>query len=94
MRRTKEGLDNGLMARRTSKDYRPAFKQTQIFDWDCEPAEERPSEFGHSTGYGSISGAFVRPPRRAKGAPYVLIGSLILCLGIAAMLLMKEMLHG
>jgi hypothetical protein len=81
------------MARRTSTNHK-AFKQTQIFDWDSEPAEERPSEFGHSTGYGTVSGAFVRPPSKAKGTSYLLIGSLIVCLGIMAMLLMKEMLHG
>jgi hypothetical protein len=95
MRHTKEGFDNRLMARRTSANHKLAFKQTQIFDWDSEPAEERPSEFGHSTGYGTVSGAFIRAPRRrARGPSYLLIGSMIVCLGIVALMFMKEMLHG
>lgn len=32
------------------------FKVTQVFDWASEPADERPSEFGRSTGYSALSG--------------------------------------
>ena len=50
-----------------------AFKDTQFFDWDTEPKEERPSEF-HSTGFSTASGyyhslgdATVAPrPRRSR----------------------------
>lgn len=31
------------------------FKQSQLFGWDSEPVDERPSEF-MSTGYSSLSG--------------------------------------
>ena len=31
------------------------FKQSQVFGWDSEPVDERPSEF-MSTGYSSLSG--------------------------------------
>lgn len=34
----------------------PDFKPTQVFDWDHEPADERPTDFGRSTGYSSLSG--------------------------------------
>lgn len=34
----------------------PDFKVTQVFDWDHEPADERPTDFGRSTGYSSLSG--------------------------------------
>lgn len=29
----------------------PDFKPTQVFDWASEPADERPTGFGHSTGF-------------------------------------------
>jgi hypothetical protein len=34
----------------------PDFKPTQVFDWDHEPADERPTDFGRSTGYSGLSG--------------------------------------
>ena len=38
------------------------FKETTIFDWDSEPAEERPSEFAHS----ALSGYAPLRPRQPK----------------------------
>ena len=32
------------------------FKASQLYSWDTEPVDERPSEFMHSTGYASLSG--------------------------------------
>ncbi|HEY0819174.1 MAG TPA: hypothetical protein VGD46_10375 [Rhizobacter sp.] len=34
----------------------PDFKQTQVFDWASEPADERPTDFGRSTGHSQLSG--------------------------------------
>jgi len=31
------------------------FKESQVFHWDSEPADERRSEFMHSTGYATLS---------------------------------------
>ena len=31
------------------------FKDTQVFDWDLEPQQERKSDFGHSTGFSTFS---------------------------------------
>jgi len=61
-------LENSSM----KSDHRP-FKETQIFDWDTEPKEERPSEF-HTTGFSTASGYYhsmsdARPrarPRRSS----------------------------
>jgi len=43
------GLNNGGMSKQAP------FKQSQVFGWDSEPVDERPSEF-MSTGYSSLSG--------------------------------------
>ena len=32
------------------------FKASQVYNWDTEPVDERPSEFMHSTGYAALSG--------------------------------------
>jgi hypothetical protein len=32
------------------------FKESQLYSWDAEPVDERPSEFMHSTGYATLSG--------------------------------------
>lgn len=32
------------------------FKSTQIFDWASEPSDERPTDFGRSTGFSALSG--------------------------------------
>jgi hypothetical protein len=33
-----------------SRHHRP-FKSTQVFDWAAEPSDERPTDFGRSTGF-------------------------------------------
>lgn len=38
------------------------FKTTQVFDWESEPKDERPSEFVPSTGFSSLSGYYAMPP--------------------------------
>lgn len=37
------------------------YKDTQVFDWEAEPHDERPSEFAQSTGYQLHSGFCVAP---------------------------------
>jgi len=32
------------------------FKESQLYSWDAEPVDERPSEFVHTTGYATLSG--------------------------------------
>jgi hypothetical protein len=75
-----------------SRSQRP-FKNTQVFDWDSEPKDERPSEFVPSTGYSALSGYYAMPearasrPRRGGGLNTVLIaGAIIVALGTAALL--------
>ncbi len=34
----------------------PDFKPTQVFDWSTEPADERPTDFGRTSGYSTLSG--------------------------------------
>jgi hypothetical protein len=38
--------------------HQPAFKNTQIFDWDAEPSDERPTDFGRSTGFSTLSSGY------------------------------------
>jgi hypothetical protein len=47
--------------------HKQVFKESQLFSWDTEPVDERPSEFMHSTGYASLSGyhSGIEAPRRA-----------------------------
>ena len=34
------------------------FKGETVYDWESEPADERPTEFGASTGFSTYSGYF------------------------------------
>ena len=71
-----------------------AFKETQFFDWDTEPKEERPSEF-HTTGFSTASGyyhslgdAAVAPrPRRSRSSGHatLIVGLLaVIAIGTVA----------
>ena len=71
------------------------FKDTQVYGWDAEPKDERPSEFIPSTGFSSLSGYYSMPPdasvyRRARrnrgGLKLVLATLFMLALGAAAMI--------
>lgn len=50
-------------------------KSLHVYDWDNEPADERPSEFQRSTGYGPLSGyhstfhSTIAPDVQARRAP-------------------------
>jgi hypothetical protein len=79
----------------------PAFKDTQVFDWDAEPKDERPSEFVPTTGYSSLSGyhtptdvgAYRRPPTR-RGIPVLAVAAVMIGLGAAALLGFLHLLKG
>jgi hypothetical protein len=80
------------MSRHRRADRRP-FKETQVFGWDAEPHDERPSEFVQSTGYSSLSGYYAMPDTRARSArrgggfKWILIaGAVSIALGTAALL--------
>ena len=79
------------------------FKDTQVYGWDAEPVDERPSEFVQSTGYSALSGYYAMPDvRGARGRPQkngglmflMLTGSAITGLGIAGMYWLVQFLHG
>ena len=60
------------------------YKDTQVFDWEAEPHDERPSEFAQSTGYQLHSGFYVAPvtnERRRGGG-----GGLLLWLVVGGVL--------
>jgi hypothetical protein len=80
------------MSRHQRADRRP-FKETQVFGWDAEPHDERPSEFVPSTGYSALSGYYAmpdthaRPTRRSGSFKWILIaGAVFIALGTAALL--------
>jgi hypothetical protein len=54
-----------------NKSSRHDFKDTQVYDWEIEPKDERPSEFAPSTtSYALHSGFYVAPvggERRRRG---------------------------
>ena len=83
--------------------HQPAFKSTQIFDWDSEPSDERPTDFGRSTGFSALSGYHMLPePSRLaerrrrefrKGvAKLVVASAAILGISIVAMYEMVNLL--
>jgi hypothetical protein len=78
------------------------FKESQLYSWDTEPVDERPSAFMHSTGYATLSGyhstssATRRTPARRSHSG--LIGTLVfalvvIALGGWAILKLAPMLH-
>lgn len=81
------------------KSNRRDFKETQLFGWDSEPSEQRPSEFAQSTGYSALSGYYAVPESRhrpkAKGIGFLLVMSgLIVGLGAAGLYWLAQYLRG
>lgn len=64
------------------------FKESQLYSWDAEPVDERPSEFMHSTGYATLSGCHSNfdTGRRstARSSHSGLIGVLVFALIVVA----------
>lgn len=81
----------------------PAFKETQIFGWDQEPKEDRPSEFIPSTGYSSLSGYYsmpdsagvaVRGRRRGRFNGLIVASLAVVGLGAAGLIGLLHLLRG
>ncbi len=78
--------------------HQPSYKDTQVFDWELEPLDERPSAFSQTTGYSLLSGYHVEPVReshrRASSVgPALIAAGLVVALGAAAMLGLVRLLH-
>ena len=77
-------------------------KKSEVFGWDTEPVDERPSEFMPSTGYAMLSGYHgleeahrVRRSRTRVGVKSLLVFVVaIVGLAIFAMLKLVAMRHG
>lgn len=79
------GSNNGAMK----------IKPTQIYDWEVEPVDERPSEFSASSGYSSASGFYSTAPvtpqplRHARSGYARLIAAALAVLALGAFALAK-----
>ena len=65
------------------------FKESQLYSWDAEPVDERPSEFMHSTSYATLSGYHsnfdtARRHTAARSSRSGLIGVLVFALVVLA----------
>ena len=86
-----------------SRRHQPAFKATQVFDWANEPADERPTDFGRSTGYSVLSGygslaetpsSRRRQHERSNGFAKLLVSCvLFLAAGVGGMMVMVRYLQ-
>jgi hypothetical protein len=83
----------------------PDFKPTQVFDWAHEPSDERPTDFGRSTGYSALSGfgslqevsgsAHRRQrPQGASMARLMAVTCVVLGLSVSALYTMVHYLRG
>lgn len=83
--------------------HQPAFKATQVFDWANEPSDERPTDFGRSTGYSVLSGygslaetpiSRRRQRERSNGLAKLLVSCvLFLAASVAGMMVMVRYLQ-
>lgn len=84
-----------------NKTPRRDFKDTQVYDWEIEPKDERPSEFAPSTtGYGLHSGFYVAPVvasrRTRRGGAFTvwLLASGVLGAGVFGLFGLVRVLKG
>jgi hypothetical protein len=68
------------------------FKESQLFDWEAEPSQERPSAFFDETGYDSLGVARVRRRKTHGHGLIFFVAAMLLGIGIAAMIAMKRLL--
>jgi len=76
-------------------------KATQLYGWDSEPVDERPSEFMSSTGCSTVSGYYStaqatrQPPRRSRlaFASLILVVLTVLAVGTLALASLASLLH-
>lgn len=79
---------------------RSDFKPSQVYDWEVEPHDERPSEFAQSTGYRVHSGFYVAPVVSARrsgsgsGVMVWLMASGVFGLAVAGLLVLVKVLRG
>jgi hypothetical protein len=80
-----------------------SFKDTQVFGWESEPRDERPSEFVPSTGYSALSGYYAMPDTRARRSSrrgsqgpllVLLVSAAVVGLGAAALLGFLHLIRG
>ena len=77
-------------------------KPTQIYDWDSEPVDERPSEFSHSASHSPVSGFYSTPrvtrrPPKPSGAGFTglfMVALTLLALGALALATLAPLLRG
>ncbi len=76
------------------------FKGSTVFDWDAEPADERPSEFSRSTGYSGLSSytaldtpAARRVSRQSGSVSFWLGVAVVIGLSVAGILALAKLLH-
>ena len=70
----------------------PAFKETQLFDWDAEPVLERSSSFFHDEEPGTRRA--MRSRRRHGGGGKLLLAcALIVGSGVAGLVALIPMVH-
>lgn len=69
------------------------FKETQLFDWAMEPAEERRSEFGRSTSFSALSG-YREVPRKRKPNHLLLTAGVITGIGMVVLSGIAQLLRG
>jgi hypothetical protein len=76
------------------------FKGSTVFDWDAEPADERPSEFARSTGYSGLSSysaldtpAARRASRRGGSGSLWVAVAVVIGLSVAGILALARLLH-
>ena len=75
-------------------------KRIHIYSWDEEPVDERPSEFGDSTGYATLSGHTIvtaptlRRRKQGRGLYALVLPCLaVLALGVYALTRLVPLLH-
>ena len=70
-------------------------KPTQIYDWDAEPVDERPSEIMNHSGFSAASGfhaasTFTTPPQaKARLGMAVLLAAALAVLALGAVVIAK-----
>ena len=69
------------------------FKESQLFDWAMEPAEERRSVFGRSTDFTALS-RYREMPRKRKPNHLLLAAGVITGICIVALSGMAQLLRG
>jgi hypothetical protein len=77
-------------------------KPSQIYSWDEEPVDERPSEFSSTTGYSILSGYHpmnepARTPRSRSRFGFkamLVFCAVILALGVIALMKIAPLLRG